>query len=394
MNHRDHINYIEVKCTKLIFSLSKSAKITWGLKHDALKTIYTGGILLLLLYGAPVWRNVQNKHCYKAKLSRIQRLINIRLTKAYRTVSNEALGLIADIKPTHIEIEEAERYYEITKRRGIQYDREIEVKNWIHPAKHVKLIEGHENSINYIHAYTDGSKGDSGVGSGIAIFSDNSLIATMKYMLNGRCSNNQAEQMAILKALEYTQYSKADEKTVLVHVYTDSRIKLQLLQNQKKHTHIIEQIRTKVTEMEEQEWLVEFSWIKAHAGRHGNELTDQLAKEVVNSKTIEECYTRIPKSAVRSELNEQSVKQWQNEWKRSSKGVITKSFFPKIADRLKLRIHVTPNFTTTVTGHGNIKTYLYKYKIIESPMCSCAEGKQSVDHILYECKLLEHERVD
>ena len=25
-------------------------------------------------------------------------------------------------------------------------------------------------------------------------------------------------------------------------------------------------------------------------------------------------------------------------------------------------------------------------------MCSCEEGEQSVDHILYECKLLEHER--
>jgi len=137
--------------------------------------------------------------------------------------------------------------------------------------------------------------------------------------------------MAILKALEYIQYSKADEKTVLV--YTDSRITLQLLQNQKKHKHIIEQIRTKVIEMEEQEWSVEFSWIKAHAGHHWNELADQLAKEAVNSKTIEECYIRIPKSAVQNELNEQSVKQWQNEWEKSSKGVIAKSFFQKIADR-------------------------------------------------------------
>ena len=38
---REHINYIEEKCLKLIFVLSRSAKITWGLKHEALKTIYT-----------------------------------------------------------------------------------------------------------------------------------------------------------------------------------------------------------------------------------------------------------------------------------------------------------------------------------------------------------------
>ena len=69
------------------------------------------------------------------------------------------------------------------------------------------------------------------------------------------------------------------------------------------------------------------------------------------------------------------------------------SFFPNIADRLKLKISATPNFTAIATGHGNIRTYLYKYKIIESPVCSCDEGDQSVDHnIAYECKLFEQER--
>jgi hypothetical protein len=79
----------------------------------------------------------------------------------------------------------------------------------------------------------------------------------------------------------------------------------------------------------------------------------------------------MPKSAVLCELNEQSVKQWQSEWERTPKIAITKYFFPKIADRMKLRINATPNFTTIVTGHGNIKTHLFKYKIIESPMCAC-----------------------
>ena len=98
MTFRDHINYIEEKCTKLIFSLSKSAKISWRLKHEALKNIYTGGILPLLLYGAPVWKSVLNKHCYKAKLTRMQRLMNIRIAKDYRAVSNEALSVIAGKK--------------------------------------------------------------------------------------------------------------------------------------------------------------------------------------------------------------------------------------------------------------------------------------------------------
>jgi len=55
MTFRDHVNYLEEKCTKLIFTLSKSAKVTWGLKYESLKTVYKGGILPLLLYGAAVW---------------------------------------------------------------------------------------------------------------------------------------------------------------------------------------------------------------------------------------------------------------------------------------------------------------------------------------------------
>jgi hypothetical protein len=61
-----------------------------GLRHEALKTIYTGGSLPPILYAAPVWKNVLDNTCYKAKIIRIQRLLNIRIAKTYHTVSNEA----------------------------------------------------------------------------------------------------------------------------------------------------------------------------------------------------------------------------------------------------------------------------------------------------------------
>ena len=102
--------------------------------------------------------------------------------------------------------------------------------------------------------------------------------------------------MAILKALEHIQYSKTGGKTVLV--YTDSQMTIKMLQNQKIHMHLIEQIRAKVFELERDEWKVEFSWTKAHAGYRGNELADQLAKAAASNRTIDECYTRIPECSV------------------------------------------------------------------------------------------------
>jgi len=135
--------------------------------------------------------------------------------------------------------------------------------------------------------------------------------------------------------------------------------------------------------MENLDWKIKFNWIKAHAGHHGNEVADQTAKEAATNSDSE-CYKRIPKSTVRRELSDYSVTKWQGEWDNTIKDAITKTFSPKIVDRLKLKINVTPNFTTMVTGHGNIKSYLHKYKIMDSPKCSCKRGEQTIDHILFD----------
>ena len=91
---RDHVTAIFDKCSKLIFTLSISAKIIWRLNYAALKTLYTGGILPLLLYGAPVWVDAINKASYKLKIKRVQRMIKVRIARAYPRVWKETLCLI------------------------------------------------------------------------------------------------------------------------------------------------------------------------------------------------------------------------------------------------------------------------------------------------------------
>jgi hypothetical protein len=82
-------------------------------------------------------------------------------------------------------------------------------------------------------------------------------------------------------------------------------------------------------EMERNELKVEFSWIKAHAGKEGNELADRLAKEASISCNIEECYNKIPKSAISKELKELCLKQWNT----TTKGATTKSFISNKSDK-------------------------------------------------------------
>jgi len=100
----EHITYAAAKCTELIYSLSKSAKLTWGLRHNVLRTIYEGAILPLSMYGAPVWEDAMKYDHYRKKYMRAQRLINLRIAKAFCTTSNEALCIVANTAPHHAKI--------------------------------------------------------------------------------------------------------------------------------------------------------------------------------------------------------------------------------------------------------------------------------------------------
>jgi len=83
-----NISYAAEKCKKLINRLSKSAKVSWGLKHEKSETIYKVAVLPLVGYGAPVWTE-EMKYAYnRLKYIRVQRLMNICMAKAFRTTSS------------------------------------------------------------------------------------------------------------------------------------------------------------------------------------------------------------------------------------------------------------------------------------------------------------------
>ena len=116
LTFREHVTQAKEICRKLIFTLARSAKLNWGLSHKALKTLYTGGIQPLLPNGAPVWAETVEKARYRTMLTGEQRLINMKITKAYRTVSNEALCKITGLKPIHFKMKETAELYKIIKR--------------------------------------------------------------------------------------------------------------------------------------------------------------------------------------------------------------------------------------------------------------------------------------
>jgi hypothetical protein len=66
-------------------------------------------------------------------------------------------------------------------------------------------------------------------------------------------------------------------------------------------------------------------------------------------------------------------------------------FLPNISF-LAVNLTLSPKVTTIMTGHGNIRSYLHRLKIIGRPECPCKHGTQTVEHLIFRCNRLKNER--
>ena len=165
--------------------------------------------------------------------------------------------------------------------------------------------------------------------------------------------------------VEYTFFAQHQNNNRTITIHTDSRITLVSFKNKKNRNNLIEETRKKTITLEKENWNMEYTWIKTHSGHYGNELTDKLAKDATRNSNI--CYNKFPKSEIEHQEREKSMEKWQQQWDHTTKGLETKEFFPNIKDRLKTKINLTPNFTAVTTAHGQTRSYLHRFRIIESP---------------------------
>jgi len=135
----------------------------------------------------------------------------------------------------------------------------VEPKNRPHPAEVAAFKAGKEYGIETIQMYTDGSRNEQGFGAGVAMFSGNELVTTLKFRLDNRCSNNQAEQLAIAKALEALEETDIEKnRPGTAAIITDSKISLDSIKNVNNNSYLIEEIRERLSKLERYNWAVTF----------------------------------------------------------------------------------------------------------------------------------------
>jgi hypothetical protein len=91
---------------------------------------------------------------------------------------------------------------------------------------------------------------------------------------------------------------------------------------------------------------------------------------------------------------QQSIRKWQRQLEETTKGAVTKEFFPSVEVRLAVNLNLSPNthITAIMTGHENIRSYLHRLKIIGCQECPCKHGTQTVVHLIFKCGRLGNER--
>jgi ribonuclease HI len=214
------------------------------------------------------------------------------------------------LTPIDIKIEETAHFFQITKvnkKEEEKIDHDTRTKHWLHPALSLTILENSNEDDSTIQIFPDGSKTETGVDAGAAIFITGKHTASLKYRLHKRCTNNQSEQVAILKSLEYIKNIHTAGKKVAV--YTDSQTTLDSITNTSIHTPLTDKIRLQTLKLEQSAWNVRLCWVKTQEGIQGNELADTLAKKAATNVDIPICYNKIAKSVVKREIERKVAKR-------------------------------------------------------------------------------------
>jgi len=77
-------------------------------------------------------------------------------------------------------------------------------------------------------------------------------------------------------------------------------------------------------------------------------MADRLAKRAATEDIGEIVYDRIPRETIITEGKENGLTKWQEQWRSSTKGAVSKLFFPYIKERMKTMVPISAEFTAMV----------------------------------------------
>ena len=269
------------------------------------------------------------------------------------------------------------------------------------------------NSINYI--YIDESDINDKIDS-TAISSKTNSITTrayLKFTTSYTIYSAKLYDIVLTMSMRLHSFSKSTRKSKFV-ICIDNQTAIQTMHDSeisfdqylmKWIIWLIDDLRVKYIE-------IELHWVSAHIDIESNEQTNIAIKQITSWKLkrrdkkrkkmnidhkAQQTSVQMLKSAVKIVMNKTVKQQWNQEWKNCDKDRVLFKITSK-SNTAVLRLHEKLSKKLSAitiqlrTIKINLQTFLFSRKKIESFMCSCMCNKQTIKHVLFECKRLKRLR--
>lgn len=394
-----HIRHAIQKATRVYKALCIYVRPTWGLHSDNIETIYRCVIEPMITYAAGIWGKTAERPTAKKLLTSFQRLFAIKAIRGFRTVSATSACALAQFVPLHLKIKEIYLLDTVKKTKRCSFlprDVELEVRTppaqQLHPREQQRIEfqvvtnQAEADAIGgKISVYTDGSKLANGdTGAAVVVYKETGSKVVTKLKLSKWSTVFQAEMFAIFQAMEWL---KLNCFGATISLYTDSLSSLLAIQNCSDHP-LVTKILHLITWVHERNGCqILLLKVSAHCGIAGNEEADAQAKAAAASHRASQ-YSYFPLSYAKRQIQENIMREWQEEYQSAATGSTTRQTFPNIKciETYKKVARLTFATTQFFTGHGYFKSYLHRFHIIADAWCPCdGFSIQTPQHVIAVC---------
>jgi ribonuclease HI len=232
--------------------------------------------------------------------------------------------------------------------------------------------------------FTDGSRADSGTGSGIFGVRPN---GSFSFPLGKYATVSQTDIYAILQCAYEIIRRAYKNKQILI--FSDSHAALKALSSLKVTSELIVKclnVLSALAGLNE----VTLIWVLRNRGILGNEEADKLARQTSAMPLPgPEPALGIPKCSAREAIRTWSVKQHHNAWRdlpghTHGKLFIGRPCKKRADDLLKLSRHQLKMVVAILTGHAPVRKHLRTMGLFEGdPTCRfCRKEAETVQHII------------
>lgn len=424
LNWNYHIDRAVEKGRKTLFITSHYLRLNWGINAHLALQVYKQIVLPRVTFASFIWSHRLDVKYLRSKFEKLQRLALIMCTGAFRSTPSADIDYILGIPSIKLlcqklATEECNRLIinnlwpqypgNIGHRSIIQLRNSLNHNNipdtiskQINSGRRYEIIirdrdtwdDGLSKTDPVYHWYSDGSKSEIGVGSGIF---NPSSGAERCFKLSDNATVMQAELYGIQECARQCINENITHKQIII--LSDSQAAIQALA---KATFDSTSVRNCVKSLQAVSVLnkVQIRWVPGHSGISGNEAADRLANLGAAKQNVDLIAPETPATfdnAIAQWLEDSRAREWREKFPARSEYAYSMiaAAARNSKDLWKLKRNKIRAIISLVSGHARLNKYISYTNHEHSALCRyCGNEDEKIEHLIMECEQLDDIRLE